>query len=115
MCMLGAMDLFDEGAAKVYAKLSKMLAGLGDVVIEEKTKSLHVKAGSGSAFAGVHPRKGALLLNIRLDRKLLSKRMKKTEKVSKSRWHNELLLAAPGDVDDELVSWLRAAYALAKT
>ena len=78
-----------------------------------ETKSPHIKAGDGSAFAGVHPRKGALLLNIRLAEKLTSKRMKKTERVSKSRWHNEMILASPTDIDGEVVAWLKAAHALA--
>jgi hypothetical protein len=36
----------------------------------------------------------------------------RSERVSASRYHHEVKLAAPGEVDDELVGWLTAAFAL---
>lgn len=63
--------------------------------------------------AGVHPRKAPLVLNIRLDRPVESRRLLEAERVSANRYHNELKLAAPEDVDAEVEGWLRAAYDLA--
>jgi hypothetical protein len=60
----------------------------------------------------VHPRKSGLLLVIRTDRPIESARVRKLERVSANRWHNELLLSAPEEVDDEVAGWLRAGYAL---
>jgi uncharacterized protein DUF5655 len=41
-----------------------------------------------------------------------SQRITKTEQVSKSRFHNEVKLASPSDVDEELLGWLKDAYRL---
>jgi hypothetical protein len=41
-----------------------------------------------------------------------SPRVRKLERVSAHRWHNELLLSAPAEVDDEVMGWLGEAYAL---
>jgi hypothetical protein len=41
-----------------------------------------------------------------------SARIKKHEQASANRWHVEIKLTSPRDVDAELVSWLRAAYEL---
>jgi len=35
-----------------------------------------------------------------------------TEQVSKNSFHNEIKLASPSDVDEELLGWLKDAYAL---
>jgi hypothetical protein len=79
--------------------------------VDPKRTSLHLVRTTG--FAGVHPRKRALILNIRLDHALNTPRAAKIEQVSKHRYHNELRLEQPEQVDDELVGWLRAAYELA--
>jgi hypothetical protein len=34
------------------------------------------------------------------------------ERVSANRFHNEMLLESPKDVDAEVIGWLKAAYAL---
>ena len=34
------------------------------------------------------------------------------EQVSKNRWHNEIRLDHPDQIDAELISWLRDAYTL---
>ncbi len=39
-------------------------------------------------------------------------RVAKVEQVSAHRYHNELKLERPEQVDDELAGWLRAAYEL---
>jgi hypothetical protein len=103
-------DLFDPTARKVYEAILAKVAKFGDVKVEEKKTSVHLVAKS--AFAGVHPRKGAVLLNIRSEAPIESERIRKLEKVSAKRFHNEMLIDAPGGVDAEVVGWLRSAYAL---
>ena len=63
-------------------------------------------------FASVHPRKSYVYLNIRSDYPIASPRIAKTEQVSKNRFHNELKLTSPGEIDEELLGWLQDAYAL---
>jgi len=45
---------------------------------------------------------------------IASRRIAKNERVSANRWHLEIRLERPEDVDRQLISWLKAAYALAK-
>ena len=58
----------------------------------------------------MHPRKSAVILNLRLARPLEGQRIVKSEQVSKSRYHNEVRLTSPDEVDAELAGWLREAY-----
>jgi hypothetical protein len=51
---------------EAYERLPRVLRSVGPVTLETKRTSIHLLAGThGSAFAGVHPQKAALLLNIR--------------------------------------------------
>lgn len=65
-----------------------------------------------TALAGVATRKGHLVLTIKSDRRIASPRIHKSEQTSASRFHHEVKLQSPTEVDDELVGWLEAAYAL---
>lgn len=101
------------GVRVIYDRLIAALRPIGTVGEEPKKASIHLMAGDGPSFAGVHPQKMKLLLNIRTDNAIPSPRIRKIEQVSKSRFHNEVLLADAGDIDEELVSWLGRAYDLA--
>jgi hypothetical protein len=103
-------DLFDPAARKVYDAILAATAKFGDVKAEEKKTSVHLVAKTG--FAGVHPRKGAVILNIRTDEPIESPRIRKLEKVSARRFHNEMLIETPDGVDREVIGWLKSAYAL---
>lgn len=103
-------ELFDPAARKVYETILAATAKFGDVRAEEKKTSVHLVAKTG--FAGVHPRKGAVLLNIRSDSPIKSERIRKLEQVSAKRYHNEMLIDTPAGVDSEVVGWLQSAYAL---
>ncbi len=97
-------------ALATYRALTTALTGLGPFVEEPKKTSIHLNRKS--AFAGVHPRKAAILLVIRSAEPIKSPRIRKLERVSANRWHNEMLLTAPAEVDPEVLGWLGAAYAL---
>lgn len=94
-----------------YEEVLTSLRTIGLFTVEPKKTSIHLVRSSG--FAGVHPRKGYLYLNLRLDRVLSGSRIAKTEQVSKNRWHNEIRLDSPEQVDEELCGWLLEAYTLA--
>lgn len=108
------IDLLFEGkepvVRAVYIRLLAALSTIGEYREEPKKQSIHLVRATG--FAGAHPRKASLVLNLRLDRALESERIIRREQVSKHRWHNEVKLSAPDEVDDEITSWLRAAYEL---
>ena len=102
----------DPSVRRTYDRVLEVVRGVGDVRAEPKKTSVHLVRSSG--FAGVHPRKSALVLNVRLDRAVVSERLLKAERVSANRYHNELKLAGPEDVDAQVEGWLRAAYELAR-
>ena len=95
----------------VYEAILKRAEALGPCTAEPKKTSIHLVRKTG--FAGVHPQKAALVLNVRLARALPEGSRWKSEQVSKSRWHHEIKLTAPKDVDREVIAFLREAYELA--
>jgi hypothetical protein len=103
----------DPAVRQIYQRLVTALERLGPLTEEANRSSVHLKpAAEAPAFAGVHFRRAGLLLNVRGDAAIESPRVRKVEQVSRSRFHNEMLLASPADVDGELLGWLKAARAL---
>ena len=47
-----------------------------------------------------------------MDRPLQGERVAKSEQVSKNRYHNEVKITSPDEVDAELIGWLKEAYVL---
>lgn len=101
----------DIAVRTIYSRLLEVLHSFGPFREEPKKTSIHLVTTSG--FAGVHPRKSFLYLNVRLDRPLQGERVANSEQVSKNRYHNEIKITALDEVDDELIAWLKEAYALA--
>jgi hypothetical protein len=100
----------DDAVRATYDRLLEALQALGPFSIEPKKTSIHLVRKVG--FAGVHPRKRSMLLNIRTDRAIQDPRVVKAEQVSKNRYHNEIKLTAPDDVDADVRAWLGEAYVL---
>ena len=105
-----------KGAEEVYrAVVSRLRGRIGSKMVVEDTKQtcVHIISGEGSpAYAGLHPRKGAVLINIRLQSPLKSPRIRKVEQVSRNRCHCELLVSSVAEVDDQLIGWLEEASQL---
>ena len=93
-----------------YDALLKALREFGPIVEDPKKTSIHLV--NTTALAGVATRKDYLILTIKSDHKLTSPRIHKTEQVSAKRFHCEVKLASPTDVNSELIGWLKDAYAL---
>jgi len=100
----------DEIVRSIYHRLLEELHTLGPFEAEPKKTSIHLVRNGG--FAGVHPCKSYLLLNLRTVSPIENPRITKTEQVSKNRFHNELKLASPNEIDEELLGWLKDAYVL---
>ena len=100
----------DATVLATYRRILDAVRPLGPFREEPKKTSIHLARTSG--FAGVHPKKSALTLTIRTERPIASPRVAKAEQVSKNRYHNDLKLTAPHEVDAELIGWLEEAYAL---
>ncbi len=96
--------------SKLYSSLLEELNNIGQFEVEVKKTTLHVV--HKRAFLGVHPRKEGLLLNIVTSEPIDSKRFKKCEQVSTNRYHNQLVVNAPEQINDELMSWIELSYSL---
>jgi hypothetical protein len=101
----------DPNVAATYAALLRAARALGPVIEEAKKTSIHLVRES--AFAGVATQKAALILTLKSATDLRSPRIRKHEQASANRWHLEVRLAEPTEVDTEVKQWLAAAYALA--
>jgi hypothetical protein len=84
---------------------------LPGVVVDPKGTCLHLN--HRTAFAGLHPRRNAVLLNLRSSAPIDSPRIRKVERVSANRYHNELLIDSVEGIDGELMGWIAAAHGLA--
>jgi hypothetical protein len=107
-------DLFARSepiVVEIYRQVKAAARACGPFVEEEKKTSIHFVRHT--AFAGVHAQKSSLLLTIKSSKGVASARIAKQERVSANRWHLDLKLHSPAEVDGELKSWLKAAYALA--
>ena len=105
---------FENRAPEVkatYAAILKAAKELGTVKEEAKKTSIHLVRKT--AFAGVATRKSTLILTLKSDSDITSKRIAKREQASAHRWHLEIKLEAPAQVDPEVLGWLKKAYELA--
>jgi uncharacterized protein DUF5655 len=100
----------DPIVKKIYNQLIKHSRKFGAVTEEPKKTSIHLV--NKTAFAGVATRKGAIVLTIKSDREHSSPRIHKSEQTSSNRFHHEVKLTSPADVDSEILAWLKNAYAM---
>jgi hypothetical protein len=103
----------DPVVERIYERLLAQAKKFGPVSEEPKKTSIHLVRST--AFAGVATQKKAVILTLRLTHDVRSKRVRRHEQASANRWHLELKLDQPSDVDAELAGWLREAYDLAAT
>ena len=98
----------DPTVKTIYDRILKESRKFGAVTEEPKKTSIHLV--NKSAFAGVVTRKNALILNIKSSAPIKHARIIKSEQLSTSRFHQEMKLTSPGDVDAVLIEWLKDAY-----
>src|SRR2546427_10489227 len=102
----------DAVVRQIYNRLLNESKKFGSVIEDPKKTSIHLV--NKTAFAGVTTRKSAIILTIKSDRKLSSPRIHKSEQTSANRFHHEVKLTSPADIDSELLKWLKDAYALSE-
>ena len=100
----------DKVVQEIYERLLSKVEQCGPVSEDPKKTSIHLV--NRTAFAGVATRKAAINLTIKGDHELSSSRVTKSEQVSSHRFHYEVKLTSPADVDSELIGWLKEAYKL---
>lgn len=107
---------FERKAATVratYDALLRVARRFGPVVEEPKKTSIHLVARS--AFAGVVTRRHKLVLTIKSAVEIRNRRIAKCEKLSANRFHVDVHLDSPHDVDATVEAWLRHAYEISST
>jgi len=104
-------DKIEPAVRATYEQILRAARKLGPVTEEAKKTSIHLVRKT--AFAGVATRKTTLILTLKSDTDLASKRIIKREQTSANRWHLEVRLESPDQVDRELGGWLKKAYELA--
>jgi predicted DNA-binding protein (MmcQ/YjbR family) len=97
---------------QIYRRIVDASCALGPVEEDPKKTSIHLNRRV--AFAGVQTRKDALILTLKSDRDMKHSRVHKTEQTSANRWHFEVRLNDPAEVDEQLLQWLRSSYELAQ-
>ncbi len=107
---MGVFDKSDPAVRATYDRLLIRVRRIGPVTAEQNKTSIHLKGRA--AFAGVHPLKSRLDLNIVSDEPIADPRVTKRDKISASRYHNTVALSSPHDIDTQLMDWLKRAYEL---
>lgn len=101
----------DPEVLATYRGLLEAARALGSVAEEPKKTSIHLVRDT--AFAGAATRRSSLIVTLRSAKDIRSPRIEKREQTSANRWHVEVRLEKPADVDRQLTNWLTAAYDLA--
>lgn len=95
----------------VYDRILETARQFGPFQEEPKKTSIHL--ARKSAFAGVATRRDSLILTLKSSGDIDSVRIVKRERTSANRWHLEIKLTKPAEIDAELKRWMRDAYELA--
>ena len=101
----------DPSVLATYRRVVDVARTFGPVAEETKKTSIHLVRHT--AFAGIATRRSSLVLTLKSASDIRSPRVEKREQTSANRWHLEVRLTDPAQVDRQLTAWLRAAYELA--
>ncbi len=93
-----------------YARILEVCKGFGVVHEEAKKTSIHLV--NRTAFAGISTRRESLILTFKSEFDIDSPRVIKHQQTSPNRWHLDVRLSHPNDVDEELEEWLARAFRL---
>lgn len=96
--------------AALYDDLLKILGGIGHYKAEVKKTSIHLV--NTKAFAGIHPKKSYLGINLVLSRTKTIPAAHKVEQVSRSRFHHFFQITSASQMGKEFEGLVREAYAL---
>jgi len=104
-------DRSEPSVRAAYQQILEAVRELGPLTEDPKKTSIHLVRKT--AFAGVATRKTALILTLKSETDLASKRIIKRQQTSANRWHLDVRVESPDQVDRELEGWLKKAYELA--
>jgi hypothetical protein len=96
--------------AELYDKLRAILKSIGPYKAEVKKTSIHLV--NTKAFAGVHPKKSYLGVNLVLSRPKTDPPAHKVEQVSKNRFHHFFQITSAPQMGKEFKALIKEAYFL---
>jgi hypothetical protein len=97
-----------ENVRSIYDAILKAAHQFGDFAEDPKKTSIHLNRRY--AFAGVKTRPDHLVLTVKAAANISDPRISKREQTSANRWHHEIKLSCPAEVDRRLLDWLRDSY-----
>lgn len=95
---------------ELYDKLLRIVKGIGPYKAEVKKTSIHLV--NTRAFAGIHPKKLYLGVNLVLSRAMANPRAHKVEQVSKNRFHHFFQITELSQMGREFKGLVKEAYLL---
>jgi hypothetical protein len=95
---------------EIYDTIVAASRELGPVKEDPKKTSIHLNRKS--AFAGIQTRREFLILTLTATDDIDSPRITKREHTSANRWHHEVKIRRPDEIDAQVLGWLRNAYEL---
>lgn len=96
----------------IYDRLVQTAERFGPVTQDPKKTSIHL--ARRTAFAGVATRRDAIILTLKSPSDIRSPRIVRREQASAHRWHLEVRLTDPAQVDDQIATWLGRAIELSE-
>ena len=93
---------------EIYDNIVAASREFGPVDEDPKKTSIHLNRKS--AFAGIAARKDCLILTIKATGDIDSPRVSKREQASANRWHHEIKITSPDEIDAEIIGWLWDSY-----
>ena len=102
----------DPLVREIYDRLVATAERFGPVKQEPKKTSIHL--ARKTAFAGVATRRDAVILTLKSSTDIKSSRVTKREQASANRWHLEVRLTDPRQVDKQIAAWLERAIEISQ-
>lgn len=97
---------------EIYDRLVETAKQFGPVRQEAKKTSIHL--ARRTAFAGIATRRDGVILTLKSATDIRSPRVVRREQASANRWHLELKLTDPRQVDKQVAAWLARAMEISQ-
>jgi len=98
-------------AKAIFDVLVARLKSFGPMSVDAVKNSINLVARHH--FGSAHPSKAGLRVGFLLHRKVETERITSHEWAGGAHWGHHVKLKNPGDIDEELLAWLKEAYDLA--
>ena len=107
--------LFDGKSTETRAAYDRLVDELRQFgLVKEAAKKTSIHLEKNNAFAGVHLRKDGFNLEFRTEHPIDNPRIIRQQQLSARRFEHTVKIESKGDIDEQLLRWLKDAYTLSK-